>query len=68
MWSTTFPQVISHEKALVDCDSELPEFVKTMDILGPKLGPMVFPGSLPILVASCFQASSQCGLASAADF
>src|SRR5438132_8169746 len=36
------PQVISHEKALVDCDSEFEEFVKTMDILGPKLGPMVF--------------------------
>jgi len=26
----------------VDCDSEFEEFVKTMDILGPKLGPMVF--------------------------
>jgi len=25
----------------VDCDSEFEEFVKTMDILGPKLGPMV---------------------------
>src|SRR6266704_5141232 len=42
MWSTTFPQTITHEKALVDCDSEFEEFVKTMDILGPKLGPMVF--------------------------
>jgi uncharacterized protein YecE (DUF72 family) len=42
MWSTTFPQIITHEKALVDCDSEFEEFVKTMDILGPKLGPMVF--------------------------
>jgi len=36
------PQIITHEKALVDCDSEFDEFVKTMDILGPKLGPMVF--------------------------
>jgi uncharacterized protein YecE (DUF72 family) len=36
------PQVISHDKVLVDCDSEFEEFVKTMDILGPKLGPMVF--------------------------
>jgi uncharacterized protein YecE (DUF72 family) len=34
--------VITHEKVLVDCDSEFEEFVKTMDILGPKLGPMVF--------------------------
>ncbi len=30
------------KKALVDCDSEFDEFVKTMDILGPKPGPMVF--------------------------
>jgi uncharacterized protein YecE (DUF72 family) len=36
------PQVITHEKALVDCGPEFEEFVKTMDILGPKLGPMVF--------------------------
>jgi uncharacterized protein YecE (DUF72 family) len=36
------PQVITHEKALVDCDSEFEEFVKTMDILGPKLGPIIF--------------------------
>src|SRR5467141_891662 len=42
MWSTTFPQVITHEKTLVDCDTKLQEFVKTMGILGPKLGPMVF--------------------------
>ena len=36
------PQIITHEKALVDCDSEFDEFVKTMDILGPKLGPIIF--------------------------
>jgi uncharacterized protein YecE (DUF72 family) len=36
------PQIITHEKVLVDCNSEFEEFVKTMDILGPKLGPMVF--------------------------
>ena len=36
------PQVITHDKALVDCDAEFEEFVRTMDILGPKLGPMVF--------------------------
>lgn len=36
------PQAITHEKVLVDCDSEFEEFVKTMGILGPKLGPMVF--------------------------
>src|SRR5438046_10715503 len=42
MLLTTFPQIITHEKVLVDCDSEFEEFVKTTDILGPKLGPMVF--------------------------
>jgi uncharacterized protein YecE (DUF72 family) len=42
IFSVKVPQVITHEKALVDCDSEFEEFVKTMDILGPKLGPMVF--------------------------
>jgi uncharacterized protein YecE (DUF72 family) len=36
------PQIITHEKVLMDCDAEFEEFVKTMDILGPKLGPMVF--------------------------
>src|SRR6266404_3764898 len=36
------PQVITHDKALVDCDAEFEEFVRTMDILGPKFGPMVF--------------------------
>jgi uncharacterized protein YecE (DUF72 family) len=41
-FSIKVPQVITHEKALVDCDSEFEEFVKTMDILGPKLGPMAF--------------------------
>jgi uncharacterized protein YecE (DUF72 family) len=42
IFAVKVPQVITHEKTLVDCDSEWDEFVKTMDILGPKLGPMVF--------------------------
>jgi len=42
IFSVKIPQVITHEKVLVDCDAEFEEFVKTMDILGPKLGPMVF--------------------------
>ena len=42
IFSVKVPQIIRHEKTLVDCDSEFDEFVKTMDILGPKLGPMVF--------------------------
>jgi uncharacterized protein YecE (DUF72 family) len=42
IFAAKVPQVVTHEKVLVDCDSEFEEFVKTMDILGPKLGPMVF--------------------------
>jgi uncharacterized protein YecE (DUF72 family) len=36
------PQVITHEKVLVDCGAEFEEFVKTMDVLGQKLGTMLF--------------------------
>jgi uncharacterized protein YecE (DUF72 family) len=36
------PQIVTHDKALVDCDAEFEEFLRTMDLLGPKLGPMVF--------------------------
>ena len=36
-----FPQVITHEKVLVDCSDELSEFLKTMDLLGDKLGPLL---------------------------
>jgi uncharacterized protein YecE (DUF72 family) len=42
IFSVKVPQIITHEKALINCDYEFEEFVKTMDILGPKLGPMVF--------------------------
>jgi uncharacterized protein YecE (DUF72 family) len=42
IFSVKVPQVITHEIGLVDCDSEFEEFVKTMELLGPKLGPMVF--------------------------
>ena len=42
LFAAKVPQAITHEKVLVDCDAEFEEFVKTMDILGPKLGPMVF--------------------------
>jgi uncharacterized protein YecE (DUF72 family) len=42
VFSAKIPQVITHEKALVNCNAEFEEFVKTMELLGPKLGPMVF--------------------------
>src|SRR5882762_5052169 len=42
IFSVKVPQFITHEKVLVDYVPDFEEFVKTMDILGPKLGPMVF--------------------------
>lgn len=36
------PQQITHEKCLVDCDSDFSEFISTMDLLGNKLGPLLF--------------------------
>ena len=42
IFSVKVPQIITHEKALADCAPEFEEFVTTMDLLGPKLGPMVF--------------------------
>jgi uncharacterized protein YecE (DUF72 family) len=36
-----FPQVITHERVLVDCASEVSEFLKAMDLLGDKLGPLL---------------------------
>src|SRR5882724_13708841 len=42
IFSLKVPQVITHEKVLVDCDTEFAEFMGTMELLGQKLGPMVF--------------------------
>jgi uncharacterized protein YecE (DUF72 family) len=42
VFSVKVPQTITHDKVLVDCDAEILEFMETMDILGPKLGPIVF--------------------------
>ena len=42
IFSAKVPQVITHEKVLVNCDAEFQEFVGAMDILGDKLGVMVF--------------------------
>ena len=36
------PATITHQKILVDCDKEFEEFVITAQVLGEKLGPMVF--------------------------
>jgi len=36
------PQLITHEKILQDCDADLKHFVETMDLMGDKLGPLLF--------------------------
>lgn len=35
------PQLITHEKVLQDCDSDLKHFLETMDLMGDKLGPLL---------------------------
>src|SRR6516225_6147173 len=52
-FAVKIPQAISHEKVLVGCDAELTEFLKTMDVLGAKLGPIVF--QFPFFNKSVFQ-------------
>jgi uncharacterized protein YecE (DUF72 family) len=42
VFSAKIPQIITHEKVLVDCDAEFQQFVEVMDTLGEKLGPLLF--------------------------
>lgn len=42
VFAAKVPQVITHEKVLVDCEEELAQFLKTMDALREKLGPLLF--------------------------
>jgi uncharacterized protein YecE (DUF72 family) len=57
IFAVKVPQVITHEKVLVDCDAELKQFVDTMDLLGGKLGPMVF--QFPYFNRSVFTSGAQ---------
>ena len=41
LFAAKVPQVITHEKVLVDCDAEFKEFIEVMDNLGEKLGPLL---------------------------
>lgn len=42
LFAAKVPQRITHEKVLMDCDDELSEFLKVMDALSEKLGPLLF--------------------------
>jgi uncharacterized protein YecE (DUF72 family) len=42
IFAAKVPQAITHDKVLVDCEDDLSHFLKTMDALGDKLGPLLF--------------------------
>jgi uncharacterized protein YecE (DUF72 family) len=42
IFSIKTPRSITHDKILANCGAELEEFLTTMEILGPKLGPILF--------------------------
>jgi uncharacterized protein YecE (DUF72 family) len=52
IFAVKVPQLITHEKILVDCDADFKHFVDTMDLLGEKLGPMLL--QFPYLNRSVF--------------
>lgn len=41
LFAAKVPQIVTHEKVLVDCDAEIKEFMEAMDCLGEKLGPLL---------------------------
>ncbi len=41
IFAAKVPQIITHEKVLLDCEKEFEEFVDTMDLLDDKLGPLL---------------------------
>lgn len=41
LFAAKVPQLITHEKALVDCEEDFHNFLKAMDCLGEKLGPLL---------------------------
>ena len=41
VFAAKVPQLITHEKVLLDCDAEFTEFVSTMELLEEKLGPLL---------------------------
>src|ERR1700722_18896002 len=41
LFAAKVPQRITHEKVLVDCETEFSDFLKVMDALGEKLGPLL---------------------------
>jgi uncharacterized protein YecE (DUF72 family) len=42
LFAAKVPQTITHEKVLRDCEEDFAQFLKVMDALGEKLGPLLF--------------------------
>jgi len=42
VFAAKIPQLITHEKVLLDCEPEFDEFIGRMDLLHEKLGPLLF--------------------------
>jgi hypothetical protein len=42
VFAAKIPQTITHEKVLIDVQADLKAFLKVMDILGDRLGPLLF--------------------------
>jgi uncharacterized protein YecE (DUF72 family) len=57
VFSLKIPRVITHDKILLDCDTEFERFVDTVDVLDDKLGPMVF--QFPYFNAKVFDSPIQ---------
>jgi uncharacterized protein YecE (DUF72 family) len=53
IFSVKVPQVITHEKVLKGCDADWAQFLDSMDLLGKKLGPIVF--QFPFFSRSAFR-------------
>src|SRR2546429_9517714 len=41
IFAVKVPQIITHDKVLVECEAEFDEFIERMQLLGNKLGPML---------------------------
>jgi uncharacterized protein YecE (DUF72 family) len=41
IFSAKVPQVVTHEKVLVNCEAEFDEYIDRMGLLGEKLGPLL---------------------------
>jgi uncharacterized protein YecE (DUF72 family) len=57
VFSLKAPQVITHEKVLMNCDWDCEKFVQTVSFLGEKLGPIVF--QFPFFNESVFNSPVQ---------